>query len=169
MAISRDKKQALVAELKQLLKEAKAVANATYAGVTVKDLQELRKLARENNVIIKVVKNRLVRVAMKEVDHLKDLDTTSLQGQLIYAFSTEDEVAAAQVLGKFAKTNPNMELVGAFMSDGTVMDTATVTTLADLPSKGQLIGQVVETLLSPLHGITGGLTNEDLEFRKATN
>ena len=62
-----------------------------------------------------------------------------------------------------------MELVGAFMSDGTVMDATTVKTLADLPSKDQLIGQIVETLLSPLHGITGGLTNEDLEFRKATN
>ncbi len=169
MAISRDKKQTLVAEIEQLLKDSKAVASATFAGVSVKDLQELRKMARENNVTVKVVKNRLVRVAMQGVDHLKNVDTSSLTGQLIYAFSSEDEVAAAQVLGKFAKENPQMELVGAFMSDGTVMDKQAVTTLADLPGKDQLIGQIVETLLSPLHGITGGLTNEELEFRKATN
>ena len=169
MAISRDKKQALVAEIEQLLKNSKAVASATFAGITVKDMQELRKLARESNVTVKVVKNRLVKVAMNSVDHLKDVDASALHGQLIYAFSSEDEVAAAQVLGKFAKENTQMELVGAFMSDGTVMDAATVKTLADLPGKDQLIGQIVETLLSPLHGITGGLTNEDLEFRKATN
>lgn len=169
MAISRDKKQTLVAEVEQLIREAKAVVSATYAGITVQNLQELRKAARENNVTIKVVKNRLVKVAMKNIDTLKDVDASSLQGQLIYAFSNDDEIAAAQVLGKFAKEHPEVQLVGSFANDGTVMDAATVTTLSELPSKDQLIGQIVETLLSPLHGITGGLTNEDLEFRKATN
>ena len=169
MAISRDKKQALVAEIEQLLKDSKAVASATFAGITVKDMQELRKLARESNVTVKVVKNRLVKVAMKSVDHLKDVDASALQGQLIYAFSSEDEVAAAQVLGKFAKNHPEMKLVGAFADNGDVMDTATVTTLSELPSRDQLIGQIVDTLLSPINAIAGGLTNEDLEFRKATN
>ena len=169
MAISRDKKQTLVAEVEQLIKDAKAVVSATYAGLTVEKLQALRKAARENNVTIKVVKNRLVKVAMKSIDTLKDADTLELNGQLIYAFSNDDEVAAAQVLGKFAKENPEVKLTGSFAVDGTIMDAATVTTISELPSRDQLIGQIVETLLSPLHGITGGLTNEDLEFRKATN
>ena len=106
---------------------------------------------------------------MQEVENLKESDTSALKGQLVYAISTEDEIAAAQVLGKFAKNHPDLKLVGAFANNGDVMDTETVTTLSELPSKDQLIGQIVETLLSPVHAITGGLTNEDLEFRKATN
>ena len=169
MALSRDKKNQLVAELSEALKNAKMTAFAEYKGLTVVDLQELRKDAREAGVSIKVVKNRLVRVAMQEVENLKESDTSALKGQLVYAISTEDEIAAAQVLGKFAKNHPDLKLVGAFADNGDVMDTETVTTLSELPSKDQLIGQIVETLLSPVHAITGGLTNEDLEFRKATN
>lgn len=169
MALSRDKKNQLVAELGEALKNAKMTAFAEYKGLTVADLQELRKNAREAGVSIKVVKNRLVRVAMQEVENLKESDTSALKGQLVYAISTEDEIAAAQVLGKFAKNHPDLKLVGAFADNGDVMDTETVTTLSELPSKDQLIGQIVETLLSPVHTITGGLTNEDLEFRKATN
>ena len=169
MALSRDKKNQLVAELSEALKNAKMTAFAEYKGLTVADLQELRKDAREAGVSIKVVKNRLVRVAMQEVENLKESDTSALKGQLVYAISTEDEIAAAQVLGKFAKNHPDLKLVGAFADNGDVMDTETVTTLSELPSKDQLIGQIVETLLSPVHAITGGLTNEDLEVRKATN
>ena len=169
MALSRDKKNQLVAELSEALKDAKMTAFAEYKGLTVADLQELRKNAREAGVSIKVVKNRLVRVAMQEVENLKESDTSALKGQLVYAISTEDEIAAAQVLGKFAKNHPDLKLVGAFADNGDGMDTETVTTLSELPSKDQLIGQIVETLLSPVHAITGGLTNEDLDFRKATN
>ena len=169
MALSRDKKNQRVAELSEALKDAKMTAFAEYKGLTVADLQELRKNAREAGVSIKVVKNRLVRVAMQEVENLKESDTSALKGQLVYAISTEDEIAAAQVLGKFAKNHPDLKLVGAFADNGDVMDTETVTTLSELPSKDQLIGQIVETLLSPVHAITGGLTNEDLDFRKATN
>lgn len=168
MALSRDKKNQLVAELSDALKSAKMTAFAEYQGLTVKDLQELRKEAREAGVQIKVVKNRLVRVAMSGIDTLKDADTSALKGQLVYAISTEDEIAAAQVLGKFAKNHPELKLVGAF-ADGAAMDTETVLTLSELPGKDQLIGQIVDTLLSPVNAIAGGLTNEDLEFRKATN
>lgn len=170
MALSRDKKNQLVAELSDALKSAKMTAFAEYKGLTVADIQELRKEAREAGVTIKVVKNRLVRVAMQDVDVLKNTNTDLLKGQLIYAISSEDEVAAAQVLGKFAKTHPALKLVGGFSDDGQAIDTETITTLSELPGRDQLIGQIVETLLSPVHAITGGLTNEDLEFRKeATN
>ena len=170
MALTRDKKNQLVADLSDALKDAKMTAFAEYKGLTVADLQELRKEAREAGVVIKVVKNRLVRVALKEIKEYKDTDTSALKGQLVYAISSEDEVAAAQVLGKFAKTHPAMQLAGAFSGEGEAMDAETVTTLSALPSPNQLIGQIVETLLPPVHAFTGGLTNEELEFRtNATN
>lgn len=162
MAISKAKKETLVADLTALLTDAKLTAYARYQGLTVSELQELRKLAREAGVKIKVVKNRLVRVAMNEIGLYQDTDTTGLTGQLIYAISSEDEVAPAKVLAEFAKTHPALELAGGFSDEGRAMDQAEITTLAQMPSKNELIAQVVAQLLSPINdtvsGISGGLS-----------
>ena len=85
MAISKDKKQTLVADLTALLSDAKTTVYARYQGLTVAELEELRKAAREAGVQIKVVKNRLVRVAFGQIAVYKDTDTTGLTGQLLYA------------------------------------------------------------------------------------
>ena len=158
MAISRDKKQTLVAELNELLSSAKMVVFAQYTGVSVKDLQTLRRAAREQGVSIKVVKNRLVRVAMSKIDALKGTETAALKGQILYAFSNDDEVLPAKVLNDFAKDNPSLQLVGAFSGEGANLDTTETTNLAKLPSKHQLIAEVVATLLSPVNDVTNALS-----------
>lgn len=162
MAISKAKKDTLVADLTTLLSDAKLTTYARYQGMTVADLQELRKVARENGVKIKVVKNRLVRVAMNEIGVYKDTDTTGLVGQLIYAISSEDEVAPAKILAEFAKTHPALELAGGFNDTGKALNQAEITTLAKMPSKNELIAQVVAQLLSPatdsISALTGGLS-----------
>ena len=158
MAITRDKKHALVAELSDALKDAKAVTFARYAGISVADMQDLRKSARENNVSIRVVKNRLVRVSMSQDKTFKDTDTSLLEGQLLYAFSSEDEVAPSKVLHDFAKTHPSLELAGGFSEIGEVQSDADVKALAGLPSKQQLIAEVVAQLLSPVHDVTNALS-----------
>lgn len=158
MAITRDKKNALVAELSEQLDQAKMTAFAQYQGLSVADMQELRRTAREAGVTIKVVKNRLVRVAMSELDTYKKTDTSALNGQLVYAISSEDEVAPAQVLDTFAKTHPALQLTGGFSGEGAVLDTNEVKALAGLPSKNELIGQVVSQLLSPVHDVTNALS-----------
>jgi large subunit ribosomal protein L10 len=174
MAISRDKKQSLVSELAALLGDAKMTAFAKYEGLSVADLQELRRAAREQGVTIKVVKNRLVRVAMQQTEALKSTETGAMTGQLLYAISSEDEVAPAQVLAKFAKTHDALQLIGAFSGEGKALDTAEVQALATLPSKNELIAQVLATLSSPLDGVLGGLSGNlhallDGVEAKATN
>ena len=158
MAISKDKKQALVAELRELLAGAKATAVAQYQGISVAELQELRSSARQAGVTIKVVKNRLVRVAMSESDVYKTSDTSALVGQLLYAVSSDDEVMPAKVLNDFAKTHPALQLVAGFSGEGLVQDVADVTALASLPSKNQLIAETVAQLLSPIHDVTNALS-----------
>lgn len=158
MAITRDKKHALVADMTSALKDSKLTVFAQYQGLTVADVQNLRKLARESDVSIKVIKNRLVRVAMNNNDHLKDIDTADLKGQLLYAYSSEDEIAPAKVLDGFAKTNPSLVLAGGFTIDGNSLDQAEVKALASLPSKNQLIAEVVAQLLSPVHDVTNALS-----------
>lgn len=162
MAISKDKKQTLVADLTELLENAKLTVYAKYQGLTVADLQDLRKAARENGVKIKVVKNRLVRVAMQEIAVYKDTDTTGLTGQLLYAISDSDEVMPAKVLANFAKTHDALQISGAFSDTGAVMETAEVNALAALPSKNELVAQVVAQLLSPMtdsvSALSGGVS-----------
>lgn len=158
MAITRDKKNALVAEISEALVGAKMTVFAQYQGLSVADIQELRKAAREAGVIIKVVKNRLFRVALVSNDTYKDTDTSPLAGQLLYAISTDDEVAPAQVLNTFAKTHPALQFVGAFSGVGTLLSADEVKALAGLPSRNQLIGEVVAQLLSPVHDITNALS-----------
>ena len=174
MAISKDKKQQLVADLNEILSDAKMTVFAKYQGLSVSELQELRHLARENNVKVKVVKNRLVRVAMGEIAVYKDTDTSALEGQLLYAISNDDEVAPAQVLAKFAKEHQALELKGAFSAEGKSLNEQEVVELSKLPSKDQLIGQVVNMLTGTVNDVTNALSGNlhallDGVADKATN
>lgn len=151
MAISRAKKDQIVTELTEELKNSKLVAFASVDGLTVKQSQQLRKSASEQGITIKVVKNRLVKVAASKVPELEQLDTDSLKGQLIYAMS-DDEVEPAKILAEFAKESGTIELQGAFTIEGQSMDQTQAKALAAMPSKDQLRGQLVGTIAAPLSG-----------------
>lgn len=158
MALTKLKKNEVVKEVADLLANSKMTVVAAYKGTPVKALQALRKSGRENGTNLKVVKNRLVIKAIQSNDDLKDADTSALNGMLLYAFNSEDEVAPAQTLATFAKTQPTIEFVGAISSDGKFLSAEDVKALATLPSKEQLIAEVVATLLSPVHDVTNALS-----------
>ncbi len=158
MALSKDKKQQVIDEVASMLGDSKLTVVAAYQGTTVKALQQLRHDAKDSQTNVKVIKNRLVIQAVQKNEALKDVDTSALKGQLLYAFNTEDEVAPAKALADFAKTNPTLSFVGAIGPDGTFMSADEVKALATLPSKSQLIGQVVDMLLSPVNDVTNGLS-----------
>jgi large subunit ribosomal protein L10 len=164
MAISRDKKTALVTEFAELLATSKMTVAAQYGTLSVADLQDLRRQAREAGVTIRVIKNRLVRVVMSESDTYKNADTALLTGQLLYAISDTDEVAPAQVLAAFAKTHDAVSLVAGFDAAGTSLDTAAVKSLADLPTKDQLRGMVVSTIAAPLTQFMGVINGAQRGF-----
>jgi len=158
MALTKDKKQAVVAEVADLLKGSKMTVVTKYQGTTVKAIQGLRRQARDNGTRVKVVKNRLVKQAIARTNSLKNVDTSALEGMLLYAFNSEDEVAPAQAIAQFAKTNPTLEFVGAISADGTFLNADEVKALAMLPGKHQLIAEVVATLTSPLNDVMNGLS-----------
>lgn len=158
MALSKQQKDDVVAELSTLLSESKMTVVAKYEGTTVKALQALRKEAKANGTKVKVVKNRLVIKAIEHNKSFKDADTNALEGMLLYAFNSEDEVAPAQVLHNFAKTTPTLEFVGAYDSTGTFMSAEDVKSLAVLPGKSQLIAEAIAMLLSPVHDVTNALS-----------
>jgi large subunit ribosomal protein L10 len=158
MAISRDKKQSLVADMKALLENSRMTVYAKYDGLTVAEMEELRKNARENGVKIRIVKNRLLKVALGEIGVYKDVDTAGLTGQLLYALCDSDEVAPASVLDKFAKTHEALQIQGGFSGDGETLSNESVLALAKLPSKEQLIAETVAMLLSPVNDTVNALS-----------
>jgi large subunit ribosomal protein L10 len=158
MALTKQQKNDLVAEVSGLLSSSKMTVVAEYKGTTVKAMQALRRQARDNGTKVKVVKNRLVIQAVKATDTLKDTDVSGLEGMLVYAFNAEDEVAPAQILAEFAKKNPTIKFVGAISAEGKFLAADDVKALASLPGKDQLIGQVLATLAAPLNDTISALS-----------
>lgn len=152
MALSKQKKSDIVSGVSDLLASSKLTVIARYKGTPVKAMQQLRKEARENHTQVMVIKNRLVRKAIEQSSTFKDIDASILQGQLLYAFSAEDEVAPAQSLANFAKLEPQIEFVGALTADGQLLAPEDVSALAQLPSKDQLRGILAGTIAAPLSG-----------------
>lgn len=152
MALSKEKKNEVVAEVGSLLSSSKLTVIAQYKGTPVKAMQLLRQMGKDNSTTVKVFKNRLVIQALKADPTFKDVDMTVLKDMLLYAFSTEDETLPAQTLANFAKTNPTIEFVGALGPDGQFMAAEDVQALASLPSKEQLRAILVGTIAAPLSG-----------------
>lgn len=174
MALTKEKKNQVVQEVTEALGSARITVVARYPGTTVKAMQQLRREAKSGGTKLRVVKNRLIKQALKNVDNLKNVDTSNLSGQLLYAFNAEDEVAPAQALAAFAKQNPNLEFVGAITAEGKFLTNDEVKELATLPSKENLIAQVIATLTSPLNDTLSALSGNlhallDGVEAKATN
>jgi large subunit ribosomal protein L10 len=158
MALTKDKKNEVVAEVAELLASSKMTVVSKYQGTTVKAIQQLRREARDNGTKVKVVKNRLVIKAIQQTDAIKNTDTSAIEGMLLYAFNDQDEVAPAQALAAFAKQNPSIQFVGAISADGKFLSADEVKTLADLPSKEVMIGSVINTLLAPVNDTVNALS-----------
>lgn len=158
MALTKDKKHQVTDEVSALLNDSRMTVVAAYQGTPVKAMQELRRNAKENGTVVKVVKNRLVIKAIEASEQLKDADTSTIRGQLLYAFNSQDEVSPAKAIADFAKTQPTLEFVGAISAEGKFLNVDEVKALATLPGKNDLIAQVLATLSSPLNDVTGGLS-----------
>ena len=146
MSLNLEQKQALVAEVSAKLKDAQAAVVAEYRGLTVAQMNDLRRKARELNIYLRVVKNTLARraVAGSNYECLKD----QFVGPLAFAISS-DPVAVAKVLNDFAKDNDKLVIKAGAMS-GKLMALEQVKALAELPSREQLLAMLVGTLQAPI-------------------
>lgn len=158
MALTKQQKSEVIAEVAKLLESSKMTVVAQYQGTGVKAMQQLRREAKDAGTTVHVVKNRLVVQALKENDTLKDVDTSNLSGMLMYAFNAEDEVAPAKALADFAKQNPTIQFVGGITPEGKFVSADEIKALAALPGKNELIAQVIATLNAPLNDSLNGLS-----------
>jgi len=146
--ILEQKKQA-VAALTESLKAAHTGVIVNYKDITVAQDTKLRKELREAGDEYMVVKNTLLRLALKDAG-IDGLDHV-LEGTTALAISKEDYVSSAKILAKFAETNKKFELKAGFV-DGGAIDADGVKELAALPSKEVLVAQVLGGLNAPITG-----------------
>ncbi len=147
MAIRLEDKQQIVSEVNQAANSALSAVLADYRGVSVGDLTELRKTARENKVYLRVVRNTLLKraVAGTEFECIQEV----LIGPTILAFSQEDPGAAARVLKDFAKENANFE-IKALSVDGKLLEASQIDMLAKLPTHDQGLSILMSVMLAPV-------------------
>ncbi|MBI2592476.1 50S ribosomal protein L10 [Candidatus Saccharibacteria bacterium] len=157
MALSREKKEQMVAQLQALLADSKLTVIAKYQGTPVKSMQQLRSSAAVQGSLLKVAKNRLFKIALASDGRFKNVDTSQFQGQLLYGFNNHDEVAPARSLSEFTKTNPHIEFVAGLNPDGTVLSADELKSLANLPSKEVLRAQLISTISAPVSGFVNVL------------
>ena len=149
MALSKDKKKQVVSEVGELLASSKLTVIARYEGSSVKALQKLRSQASDSGTRVRVVKNRLFKRALEQNDTFKGVDTALIEGQLLFAFNAQDEVAPAQNLLTKGDDEAQIEFVAALTSDGELLKAQDVQALANLPSKDQLRAKLIATVSAP--------------------
>jgi large subunit ribosomal protein L10 len=144
--MARADKQAAVAEIVESFNETSGAVLTEYRGLTVKQLQDLRRSLGEN-ANYAVVKNTLAKLAATEagIDGFDDL----LTGPTAIAFISGDVVEAAKGLRDFAKANPTLVIKGGVL-DGKPLGAAEVAKLADLESREVLLGKLAGAMLASL-------------------
>ena len=138
-----------VKELTEKLKDAKAMVFVDYKGISVNEDTELRKNARESKVEYFVAKNRLVKIALKEVGIEEDFDDL-LEGTTSFAVGYEDGVAPSKLIYEFGNKLKDKLVIKGGMVDAKRVDVKTVE---------ELLGQIAYGLLSPVRMLAVALTN----------
>ncbi len=150
--MARPEKVAEVELLTEKLQKSEGLVLADFSGLTVAEINDLRRKCRENNVEFRVVKNRLARraAAAADIPALEEL----LRGPTGIAFGMESPVEPAKVLTDYAKAHEKIEIKGGFV-DGEVLGLAQVQALSDVPSKTELIAMIARGLNAPATGLAG--------------
>lgn len=167
MPLTKGQKEELVAQLVAKIKDAKAVVFADYQGLTVDDIDKLRKDLREAGATFQVAKRTLIKLAAKEAG-FDDIPDDVLEGPVGAAFSMEDEISAAKIVFKFGKKNENLKIRGGLF-EGKVLSTAEAKQLAQLPSREELVSKFIYLVKYPIQGFHGALSNTISGFVRALN
>ncbi len=147
MALNLEQKKAIVAEVADVASSAHSAIAAEYRGLTVEDLTELRKQARNNGVYLRVVKNTLAKRAVADTDF--ECMTEGFSGPLVLAFSQEDPGSAARVIHDFVKDHEDM-IVKMVSISGKLLDPSEIKTLAKMPTYEQAISILMATMKAPV-------------------
>ena len=147
MALRLEDKKALVAEVNAVAGDSISAVAAEYRGLSVSEMTELRKNARDAGVYLRVVKNTLARRAVEGTEFECMQDT--LKGPLLLAFAKDDPGAAARIIKDFAKTHNALKAV-SLSAGGQLLPGSDLAKLADLPTLDQARAMLLGVMLAPM-------------------
>ena len=140
-------KQPIVAEIKENVKDAASVVLVDHRGLTVAQDTQLRKTMRENDVIYKVYKNTMIKLALDGTG-FEELDK-DLEGPTAIVVSKTDATAPARFVQNFAKTAPALEIKSGIV-EGNYYDQAGIKQIALVPSREELLSKLLGSIQSPI-------------------
>lgn len=161
MAVTKEKKEQVLSELKAEFKGLKSMVFTQNSGLSVKDMTALRRALRAENVSFHVAKKTLIRLAAKDAG-FDEIPDSSLEGPIGVAISQDDEVVAARLVHQFSKGHENVKITGGIV-DGNVLSASEMMEIATIPSKEELYAKLVGSMNAPvsgfynvLHGVLSG-------------
>jgi len=149
MAISKDQKEQILAQLTDNFKQAKTFVIANYQGLTVRELADFRGALDESGSIYIVAKKTLIKKAAESSGYT--IPENQLDGAIGIAFSFNDELAPIQISYKFAQKHDKLKPLGGVM-DGEMLTIEALKQLASLPSRNELLAKLVGTINAPVSG-----------------
>jgi large subunit ribosomal protein L10 len=151
--VDRAQKEKVVEELGQIFASSGVVVVAHYEGMTVANMQDLRARMREAGGSVRVAKNKLAKIALEGQPCASIADY--LTGMTVLSYS-DDPVAAARVVVKYAKENEKLSILGGSMGES-ALDIAGVKAVADMPSREELLAQIASCIGAPASNIAGAI------------
>ena len=155
----------MLEQIKGDLEGASAMWVVDYRGLTVADIQSLRRNVRDAGAVMKVYKNTIMHLALEQTDQptLDDL----LAGPSAFVFAGEDAAAAAKAVKDFAKGNDNLAIKGGLM-DAVALSAAEVEAIASLPSREELIAQIAGAISGVARGLATAINGVPRGLAQAT-
>lgn len=150
--MNREQKATVIETLKNDFVNSKASFVVGYKGLTVKQLQALRKELHAQHGKFKVAKGRLIRRAVMDIDNVVDL-SPYFKEQIGVVFANDQAPAVAKVLHEFARKNESLHLVAGYF-DNQIVQSQMLERIATLPSREVLLAQVCGTLQAPITRFT---------------
>ena len=147
MALRLEDKKALVKEVNTVAGDSVTAVAAEYRGLSVSEMTELRKEARNAGVYMRVVKNTLARRAVEGTDFECMQDT--LKGPILLAFAKDDPGAAARVIKNFAKGHDALQAV-SLSAGGQLLPASDLGKLAELPTLDQARAILLGVMMAPM-------------------
>ena len=147
--MNKEQKRNYISEMTAQFDKSEAVLVTHYQGLTVKQLDDLRKQMREHGIQFKITKNRITKLALEKTK-CKDL-ATLFTGPTAVALS-KDAISSAKILTKFSKENNNLKILGGIMGKE-ILDVAGVANVATLPTLDEARTKIIGILSSPAQKI----------------
>ena len=142
--MNKEQKKQYIDEMSKHFDRSESVIVTHYQGLTVSQLDDLRKKMREYGIKFKITKNRITKLALKKTK-CKDISNL-FSGPTAVAFS-EDVITSAKILSKFSKENENLKILGGIMGND-ILDVIAVQNVATLPTLDEARAQIVGILRS---------------------